>query len=268
MSIIGERIKEIRKIKGLTQKEFSSLICVSASYLSRVETGVEIPTDMLIKLISLEFNVSVEWLHGKTDDICDFRTDRFNRGPSDFDISRNDTLTFLNNQLNKINSSQIDDELELIFSGFLTTLNLNKTNLTSKETLILFAFTDFIYDMFDVIEDFEKLDTQDTQDTQGQFEKRLKMIKRDTLSSANYFFDELKDLYIATNTNNIEGAEITLQKEIEVVETTPQKEIFIAARSSNHEPPKKITLSDKDYKTLGEKLANAPRVKSIDELYH
>ncbi len=67
MSIVGERIKATRIKKELTQKEFSKRILVTPSYLSRVETGSEKPTDMLVKLISLEFNVPLNWLKGETD---------------------------------------------------------------------------------------------------------------------------------------------------------------------------------------------------------
>ena len=59
---VGERIKQIRKTKKITQKEMSDRVCVTQSYISRVETDKEIPTDMLMKLISLEFNVSYDWL--------------------------------------------------------------------------------------------------------------------------------------------------------------------------------------------------------------
>lgn len=63
MNTIGQRIKILRRQKGVTQKEFSRRVCVSQSYLSRVEADKEIPTEMLLKLIALEFSVSYEWLY-------------------------------------------------------------------------------------------------------------------------------------------------------------------------------------------------------------
>ena len=62
MNDLGFRIKSLRKQLNLTQKAFASKILVSPSYLSRVENGVEIPNQKLLKLIALEFNVSTEWL--------------------------------------------------------------------------------------------------------------------------------------------------------------------------------------------------------------
>ncbi len=62
MNTIGERIKLVRKSKKLTQKDFASHVLVSASYISRVESNKETPTDMLAKLIALEFNVNYDWI--------------------------------------------------------------------------------------------------------------------------------------------------------------------------------------------------------------
>lgn len=62
MSCIGERIKEIRKLRGITQKDLSEMVYVTQSYISRIELNKETPTDMLLKLIALDFNVSLDWL--------------------------------------------------------------------------------------------------------------------------------------------------------------------------------------------------------------
>ncbi len=49
--LIGLRIKEIRKNKGLSQEELSELAETSSNYLSRMERGTENPTlEMLIKI--------------------------------------------------------------------------------------------------------------------------------------------------------------------------------------------------------------------------
>ncbi|MGN0599372.1 MAG: helix-turn-helix domain-containing protein [Oscillospiraceae bacterium] len=62
MNEVGFRIKSIRKNLNLTQKEFAKRILVTASYVSRIENGNELPTEKLLKLISLEFGNSLEWL--------------------------------------------------------------------------------------------------------------------------------------------------------------------------------------------------------------
>lgn len=49
--LIGRRIKELRRGKGLSQDKLAELAETSPNYLSRMERGTENPTlDMLIKL--------------------------------------------------------------------------------------------------------------------------------------------------------------------------------------------------------------------------
>ncbi len=62
MTTINERIKLLRKDNNLTQKQFADRILVTQSYLSRIESGKEIPNEKLIKLIALEFDVPTYWL--------------------------------------------------------------------------------------------------------------------------------------------------------------------------------------------------------------
>ena len=47
MEHIGERIKIIRKMYNIKQKEFAERVSVSASYISKVESGKEVPTDIV-----------------------------------------------------------------------------------------------------------------------------------------------------------------------------------------------------------------------------
>lgn len=71
MDTLGERIKEVRKKLNLKQKDFAKRLLVSTSYISKVETNVEIPTDTFLKLISYEFNVPFEILTGYSNDISE-----------------------------------------------------------------------------------------------------------------------------------------------------------------------------------------------------
>lgn len=49
--LIGNRIKELRKKRGLSQEQLSEKAEITPNYLSRVERGTENPTlDMFIKL--------------------------------------------------------------------------------------------------------------------------------------------------------------------------------------------------------------------------
>ena len=54
---VGSEIKSIRKHNNLTQQEFSEKICVSRSFVSKIENGKEQPSGTLIRLISYAFNV-------------------------------------------------------------------------------------------------------------------------------------------------------------------------------------------------------------------
>jgi transcriptional regulator with XRE-family HTH domain len=59
---IGERIREIRKEKGLTQIEFSKILGITQDKLSKYETGkVGVPIEIILK-ISDEFKISLDWL--------------------------------------------------------------------------------------------------------------------------------------------------------------------------------------------------------------
>ena len=62
MDSIGERIKEIRKLTKLTQKEFGYRISVAQTYLSQIEKGERDATEKIIKLVSTEFNIDENWL--------------------------------------------------------------------------------------------------------------------------------------------------------------------------------------------------------------
>jgi len=60
---IGSRIREIRKfVLKLTQEEFASRLGVAGSYISRIEKGKNVPSELLIKAICREFGVYEEWL--------------------------------------------------------------------------------------------------------------------------------------------------------------------------------------------------------------
>lgn len=59
---VGERIRQIRKKKELTQKDFAGEIGFSKNQISKVENGKIIPSNKLLRRISDAFNVSMEWL--------------------------------------------------------------------------------------------------------------------------------------------------------------------------------------------------------------
>lgn len=144
MQTLSERIKFIRSSAKLTQNQFGKKLSVSGSYISRLESGKEQPTEMLLKLIALTFDVSTQWLEtGKgTIKINKDSMDYFDRGFSKehFD-SLNDTLEEIKNFAN--NNSQFPVALNL--SAMFSALNdmLKKLSINpSVGTLIFQSISD------------------------------------------------------------------------------------------------------------------------------
>lgn len=57
-----KRIRELRKQKGLSQKEFAKVINLSQNHVSSLEKGTRTITDRTIEDICREFNVNKQWL--------------------------------------------------------------------------------------------------------------------------------------------------------------------------------------------------------------
>lgn len=66
MEKLGERLRELRKEKDLTQEELASKLKISKSALGMYETGKRIPTWETMEAIADFFNVDMDFLYGKT----------------------------------------------------------------------------------------------------------------------------------------------------------------------------------------------------------
>lgn len=65
---VGSRIRTIRKVNDLTQKEFGDRIFVSQDLISLMERGLQELQDQNCKLICDSFHISEKWLiHGEGD---------------------------------------------------------------------------------------------------------------------------------------------------------------------------------------------------------
>lgn len=65
---MNERIKLLRKTIGLSQRDFGAKLGVSDPAISKIEKGVNVPSEQTIKSICREFNVNYAWLlEGKGD---------------------------------------------------------------------------------------------------------------------------------------------------------------------------------------------------------
>lgn len=61
------RIKELRKIKGINQIELANLLDVSQQTISTYENGNRDPDVSTLRVLSKLFNVSIDYLIGETD---------------------------------------------------------------------------------------------------------------------------------------------------------------------------------------------------------
>lgn len=62
MDTIGARVFAVRKTAKLSQIAFAKQIGISQTHVSKIEKGVEHPSQTLIKYISYRYNVNEEWL--------------------------------------------------------------------------------------------------------------------------------------------------------------------------------------------------------------
>ena len=70
----GERVKEIRKAKGLTLEKFGDKIGLKKNSISQIENGKNELTEANSKAICREYNVNEEWLKNETGEM--FLVDR------------------------------------------------------------------------------------------------------------------------------------------------------------------------------------------------
>lgn len=59
---LGEKIKLIRKSKGISQEELASTLKINRNFLSRIETGKSEPTASILKNIAKLFNIDLNSL--------------------------------------------------------------------------------------------------------------------------------------------------------------------------------------------------------------
>ena len=59
---LGEKIKEIRKSKNISQEQLANMLKINRNYLSRIETGKSDPNSNILKQISEIFNIDLNSL--------------------------------------------------------------------------------------------------------------------------------------------------------------------------------------------------------------
>lgn len=95
-----DRIKKLRRLLELTQKEFAERIGIKRNTIASYETGRNKPIDSVVSLICREYNVSEEWLRNGTGEM--FRPEPMNELQSlskTFNLSEGEQI-FLEKYLN------------------------------------------------------------------------------------------------------------------------------------------------------------------------
>lgn len=59
---MNNRIREIRKQAGLSMQSFGERIGVSSPSISKIESGINNPSEQTIRAICSEFNINRDWL--------------------------------------------------------------------------------------------------------------------------------------------------------------------------------------------------------------
>lgn len=67
MITFGERLKELRSSKGLTQKGFSQILKLNERSYQNYEINASTPNFKTLLFIADYFNVSLDYLTGRTD---------------------------------------------------------------------------------------------------------------------------------------------------------------------------------------------------------
>ncbi|MEY8326757.1 helix-turn-helix transcriptional regulator [Lachnospiraceae bacterium 54-11] len=183
METIAERLKKIRTDLELNQIEFSKKIGVTNAHISRMEKGITIPSEALIKLICKEFCINEEWLkmgsgpmyieelEFYTDILLNDSTNQFNK----LLRNKNENVRYRAAQLNSLfaeitNVNDLGDNTKIIFLDLLIDLfsTVQKYNTPIKDRLankqLIF---DDILDMF--FEQYKQYITQNI----DNFKKKL-----------------------------------------------------------------------------------------------
>lgn len=109
---MNERIKEVRKLLSLSQDDFGNKIGISKASVSRLESGINNPSEQTIKLICKEYGINEIWLRtgeGKMrSDISP--EDRYSINLGKLTLEENQ---FIQNVLNTLAESD-PDELKVI----------------------------------------------------------------------------------------------------------------------------------------------------------
>ena len=59
---MNNRVREVRQQAGLIMRSFGDRLGVSSAAVSKIETGINVPSEQTIRAICSEFNINRDWL--------------------------------------------------------------------------------------------------------------------------------------------------------------------------------------------------------------
>ena len=146
VQLVSDRFKETRKYLRFNQKEFANELGISQTHISSIENGKENPSNILLKLICVKFNISERWLidgEGWGISHPNFRTDT-----DDGLISKYNTMrVHFEDNIRNLSGEDLHNTIEA-FSHF-TSLILG-AKLTGKDK------SNYIEHIYNVIDELEK----------------------------------------------------------------------------------------------------------------
>ncbi|MCL2351838.1 MAG: helix-turn-helix domain-containing protein [Firmicutes bacterium] len=74
---IGERLAELRKDRGLRQKELADKLNVKEKTISAYENDVTAPSDRIQEEIACLFDISLDYLHGLTNEETTYSREQY-----------------------------------------------------------------------------------------------------------------------------------------------------------------------------------------------
>ena len=178
MDTLGMRIRKVRKMYNLRQKDFADRLFVSAAYISMLEADKEHPTDMLLKLISLDFNISFLWLkEGAGEMSINKKNDYFERKNNDgIKAELTTELQIFNALLKKIDVSSINLNTSGIVQALGRVIDNEQVN-TSVAVLIYEQIASIIISDCDFVSDLNNNILPPT--SVGELYKQLKKLSDD-----------------------------------------------------------------------------------------
>jgi transcriptional regulator with XRE-family HTH domain len=67
-SDFGERIRQLRKQRGITQQTLANILGITKTMISAYENGVRKPSYENLMELALFFDISMDWMFGNTED--------------------------------------------------------------------------------------------------------------------------------------------------------------------------------------------------------